>query len=326
MEQAQSYYSLLMRGRYTAYEVRIMLKIVESTREIVNTRGKYSDFLKSGFSLDNFNLNYAIPIKDIIGSKTHNYKPIYAAVEKLKHWDIEYYDKEAKKWYSTTMIYNIILEEGSGLLRFSCSKWLIDYITDFRNGGFRVYDFEAAMKLRNPFSARLYMLCSSMSKKIRYQMQGLREVLGIRNKFKLTADLERRVLKRAQKDMEALGINGFNYEIIRENPKNPRSKPLYIDISPVKRQKKERNIGEQLAEAKKEIPELLYNYLTVQLGFSGSEMVWNKQTICNFIKIGDWQTRLQNIVTRARRGRKGHGYIIQGLKDEYAAALEEGKV
>lgn len=326
MEQAQSYYSLMMHGRFTAYEVRIMLKIVESTQEIIRTRGRYCDFLKNGYSLDNINLNYSIPIKEIIGSKTHNYKPIYAAVESLKHWDIEYFDNSAKKWYSTTMIYNIILEEGSGLLRFSCSKWLIDYITDFNNGGYRVYDFETVMRLRNPFSARLYMICSSMSKKIRYKMQSLRETLGIGQKFKLTADLERRVLKKAQKDMAALGCNSFNYEIIRENPKNPRSKPLYIDISPVKRERKDKNIGQQIEEVKRDIPELLYNYFTRHLGFSGSEMVGNRTTIVSFLKIANWQQRLQDIVTRARRGRKGHGYIIQGLKDEYAEALSGGQV
>ena len=38
----------------------------------------------------------------------------------------------------TPFLYNIILEEGSGILRFSVAHWLVDYILDFTHGEFAV--------------------------------------------------------------------------------------------------------------------------------------------------------------------------------------------
>lgn len=315
MEIAQSYFSTIMKGRFSLYEQRIMLKIVESTREITKQRGSYAESLKKSFALDGINLNYAIPVREILGN-TNNYLPLKKAVEKLKHWDIEYYDQAKKKWYSTSMIYNIILEERVGVLRFSCSQWLIEYITDFRNGGYRSYELEIAIKLRNPFAARLYTIVNSMTKPLQYPFDGLREILGVKDQYKRIFDFERRVLQPARKEMQAVGATYFDYEIVREFPNRKRSKVKAIIIRPHKQKKMEQNISVSVAEIKQELPEMFVNYLYNNLGFSYMEIAKNKETLRRFSSLPDWQEKAVDIIDRCRRRGKGKFYIIAAFKAE----------
>lgn len=289
-----------------------MLKIVQRTR--VLTHGRYQDLLQRRLDTDGFNYNYAIPIAELAGGRSHNYKPIKDAARALKNWEIEYYDKASRKWYLTSMIDNIILEERAGILRFSCSKWLIDYIVDFRNGGYRSYDFERAMALRNPFAARLYLLTASQTSPRRYALGALKDILGVGGRYARLHDFIRRCVEPARAELEAAGANGFSYEIIRRYKDKPRSEPIGLILTPVKREHGSQNISERIKEAKASMPELLYQYLMQQWKFSAIELANNKDTLASFVSIGGWQEKFVDISDRARRKHKGHGYLIGAMK------------
>lgn len=314
--QAQSYYSVILRGRFNIYEMRIMLKIVQRTR--VLTDGRWNDLLKRRIDTSSLSLDYAIPVAELIGGKSHNYEPIKDAARAMKAWQIEFYEKERRIWHLASMIENVELDERAGILRFSTPKWLVDYMVDFRNGGYRSYDFEIAMSMRNPYAARFYLLTCSQTDDIYMQLDSFKKVLGIEGRYPKFYDFERRVLQPAMRELERRGVNGFVYREQREFKDNPRSAVKGVWIHPIKRGKKERNISEIVGEIKRDLPELFTQYLMIQWKFTSIEMANNKKTFLAFTSLEDWQNALIEISDRARRKRKGHGYLIEGMKGKIA--------
>lgn len=319
MQQAQSYYSVLFRGRYSIYEARLIVKIVNRARQLMKQLPKYTDFLTAAYKIDDLNVVMAFPVAELLGGKSHNYEPLKEAVRALKQWQVEYYDKEAKTWHLASMLDNATLNEREGMLTISCARWLLSFICDFSNGGYRSYCFEKAMSMRNPFAARMYMLTCSMSEPLTYSIQSLRQVLGVDVSHARVHDFFRRVLDPAMKELEEKQANGFRYEIIRKYKDKPHSKPLSVKLIPIKREGvKAKTAQERTEEIFESLPASLVNFLSLSAKFSYKEIQSNKETLAAFSKLDGWQNKIVDIVDRARRKGKNHGYIIQGIKGHVA--------
>lgn len=329
MYQAQSYYSVILKGQFSIYEMRILLNIVRRARLLMKGQGKYSDFLNQAYSVDGFNLVFAIPLSELAGGKSHNYTYIKEAARHMEHdWQIEYYDKQTRKWYLTSMIYNVQLDERSGVLVFSAAEWLVQYICDFRNGGYREYDFELAMSMRSPYAARLYLLTCSQTAPRVYSIDTLKSILGVADKYTRPNDFIRRCIEPARRELEKRNANGFSYEVLRQYAHKPHSTPVSLRFNPVKREKRSANITEQLSVIKEKIPPLLTQYMTRQLQFTYKELANNETALVSFVTMPSWETIFTDIVSRARRKSKGHGYIIAAMKSafkEYEQRESQGK-
>lgn len=319
MKQAQSYDSILMRGKFSVYELRIIAKIVQRAQPLLEAQGKFSEFMHQAYAMDGYNVVFHVPFSELAGDKTHNYGPLRRALRSLADtWQVEYWDRVKRVWCHTPIIYNVIVEERAGLVTFSCAEWFVRYIADFRRGGYRVYDYAVAVSLHNPFATRLYMLMSSVSRPVVYSLASLRSILGVDDKYARVSDFVRRVLKPAASELAAREVNGFRYELIREVEGRKHSAVKNIRLIPVKRSKVEINVSQQLVELSESLPEVLVQYLRTQLGFSINEMSGNKETLRKFVLLDDWQLKLGRMVDRMRKGRKNHGYLIQAMKNEVA--------
>lgn len=315
MKQAQSYNSVVMRCDFSIYEMRIMLFIVKRAQSLYQGR-KYSDVLKAGICTDGINMNFAIPISELLGGKSHNYEPLKESIRRMeKEWHVEYYDGYNRIWHTSSVIYNVSLEERTGLMKFSSAKWLMDYIADFKNGGYRIYDFELAMSLRNVNSARLYLLMCSQNSERTIGIEDLKKMLGAEGKYKQAGDFVKRCIEPAKKELEDKKCNGFVYSINREYNRK-RGKVVSLTFKPIKREEDSINISKQKELICEKIDNVLVNYLTYQLRFSMSEIKGNAKTLQKFQTLPDWQRIFGDIVDRARRKRKNHGYIIAAMKKE----------
>lgn len=316
MRQAQSYYSTIFKGRFTTYEMRIMFKIVQRARELMKSQGRYSDFMTRAYHTDGFNLVMAFPVSELIGGRTHNWASIKNAVRALKSWQVEFYDKDRKEWHIGSMVDNATLKERDGVLVVTCSQWLIDFITDFRNGGYREYTFEIAMSFHNPFAARFYILTASLNKPFVYPLDALREIMGVKDKYSRVHDFLRRVVDPAMSELEAKQANGFKYELVRRFKDKPKSEVTGLLIIPVKRELREQAVERQYADFDKAVPSSIRNFLSSQLHFSWKELRGNKDTLAAFCSLDGWQDKLLDITERCRRLGKNHGYIISAMKSE----------
>ena len=309
MEQKQSYLSTVVKGDMNLYEVRIFMLIVEQAQTVIEGE-KLKDIIGKAFSSDHLNINFSVQMKRLVANR-HHYEVVLDACEKLSKRFVKIRDEQGKRSFMTPFIYNIILEEGSGILRFSVTHWLVDYILDFTRGVCR-YDLQVALSFRSAYVARLYMLCAGQTRKFIVTVSFLKTFLGVEEKYKQTAMFLHRCIDPAVKEIEKKNVSGFRYETIT----GQRGKVEKIVIIPVKRgQEAERRV---LGQGSLSVfaPAILIRYLTISCGFSNRELKANKEVLGALTKKEDWQEIITRIAKFARAKDNPKRYIIGSLKKE----------
>lgn len=318
MKQAQSYYSVILHADFSIYQMRMFLLVVRRLRSL--TSAVINRQIASSYCTDGVHLNFAVPIRLLVGS-SHNYDAFKSSMRSMiasRNVVVEHYDCQEKIWRTAVLFDSIELHEREGVLKFSVNKWVVDYICDMR-GGYRVYDFENAMSLRNPNSARLYLLCSSISRPFTASFAELKKMLGVGSAYSRFSDFERRVLRPSASELENRNFNGFRYEVIRSVEHSKKAPVVGVRLWPIKREVK--NISDVKKEIVESLPSELSAYLISNCGFSVHEISANKATLKSFSKLPGWQDKFVDIIDRARRKRKNHGYIINALKNEINSKL-----
>ena len=309
MEQKQSYLSTVVKGDMNLYEVRIFMLIVEQAQTVIEGE-KLKSIVGKAFCSDRFNINFAVQMNRLVANR-HHYQVVLDACERLSKRFVKIRDEQGERLLMTPYLYNIVLEEGSGILRFSVAHWLVDYILDFTRGVCR-YDLQVALSFRSAYVARLYMLCAGQTRKFIVTVSFLKTFLGVEEKYKQTAMFLHRCIDPAVKEIEKKNVSGFRYETIT----GQRGKVEKIVIIPVKRgEEKERRI---LGQGSLSVfaPGILVKYLSMSCGFSNRELSANKEVLGELAKKENWQEIITRIVKFARAKDNPKRYIIGSLKKE----------
>lgn len=310
--QAQSFISTLMRVKFGVYETRLFMRIVQKCQALLpnnmfqarayQTPGQWS--YRFAFTLSSF-------------THSHNYNYVKAACENLKNITVEKYDTDKARWEMAGLITQAKIDEQSGLLILEVADWVCKMIIDFRKG-WRIYNLDNALRIRNPYALRMYLITCTQEKTIPYTVEQLKDTLLGKgnNKYKNNGDFIRRCIMPAQKELEDLHLNGFSYTTKKGNGAQ-KGRILSVNIKPVKRENKDENISATRKAIGEVIPDELLQYLTIGLGFTTRELKGkNLETIKKFITLPNWQGKFLSMVTRLRKARKGHGWLINAMKKE----------
>ena len=328
MNVIQSYLTTVMKGDFSLYETRIFVKIVEHANQLLNGQ-RITNILGTAVSVDGITANIEIPIKEILTDGTNDYGKVYKAACSLSNKTVEYYDRKKGKWakntapdgkggvrYYTHLIDNIRYPEGNGLIKFTCATWLLQYILDFVNGNFTMYDLATALSLPSAYCVRMYWLTCSMTKPIPYPIQMLREMLGVGDKYPRPKDFIRRVIAPPAKIFEQRGLNGYVYKAIHKHEDSRTSKITAILLIPVKRQETSTKQLAAKLPANSWIPAELRQYLSTKEQFTSEDFAKLKTDLFEFAKIPKWRDIIVHIANNAAKQRAGKGYIINGIRSE----------
>lgn len=310
MNVVQNYLVSIMRGNFSLYETRLFTKIVLQANTVIKGR-RATTLMGKAISADGINANMAIPISDIISDGSHDYESVIDAAGKLQDKTIEYYDRKTKKWtyYRDHLINNVRYTEGSGVIRFTVSMWLLEYILDFIGGNFSMYDFQNALKLPSAYAVRLYWLTCSMTAPVNYPLQMLRDMLGVGDKYRQNRDFIKRCISTPCKLLEKYSLNGFTFR-----KGTGRGKKACLVFSPVKRQSQSTSQLVAQASISAWVKPHVRNYLLTAAYFDNKELNSNKDTLFQFCKLPDCEDRIVRIVHRSREKSAGKGYIINAMK------------
>lgn len=328
MNVVQSYLTTIMHGDFSLYETRIFVKIVEHANQLIVGK-KVSSLLGKAVSVDGITANISIPIREILTDGTNDYSKVYKAACSLSNKSIEYYDRKKGKWssnaspdgkggvrYYTHLIDNIRYPEGDGMLKCTCATWLLQYILDFVNGNFSMYDLATALTLPTAYSVRMYWLTCSMSKPIPYPLQMLREMLGVGDKYPQPKDFIRRVIAPPAKVLEKRGLNGYAYKAIHKYEHSKTSKITAILLIPIKRQQQTPQQLTARLPANSWVPADLRQYLTTKFDFTNQDISKIKSDLFEFSRLHNWRDILVRIAHNAAKKRTGKGYIINAIRSE----------
>lgn len=308
---AQGYLATTMKGRFSALEMKIFTMIVRECQIVFNPDEKLAQKVGSIICADGVHVQMTLRVSEVLGGSSHNYKAVKQALSRLMEKQVEHYDYDKKQILFTPLIYNGVLELGTGLVRFECSKWVIQIILDFSKG-FSLYYFKSAMSLRRPAAMRLYMLLCNQYNAITFPLKYLKEMFGDADAYKQNTDFIRRVIVPAQKELEDRKLNGFDFEC-------GKSGRLITSITfrPIKREEPSQSSELSKYPLFMAVPKALQSYLQTQCQFTTKEIAANKDTIYNFTRVKGWEDKLMKIIENQRRKRANHGYIINAMKQAY---------
>lgn len=310
MNVIQSYFTTVMKGNFSLYEVRIFIKIVEQANQVIKG-SKGSDLLGRAFCTDGINANLSIPIKTLLTENSNDYTLVKKALISLSKKKIEMYDPVAKEWRYTPFISNIRKADGDGLVKFVVAKWLLNYIVDFMYCNFSAYNLAAALALPSAYAVRLYWLTCSMGSELDYTITMLRDMLGTGDHYPRNKDFIKRCIAPAERILKERDLNGFTFTKIVE-----KGKITKIHFVPVKREKTNYQVLQEEIANDQWCHPALRAYLTSQCGFTMRELKNNADTLKKFSSIDGWQDIITKIARRARKQRAGKGYYIKAIKSE----------
>lgn len=326
MNVVQNYLVSVMKADFSLYEIRIFCRIVAQANTVL--RGmKASQLMGKAFSADGVNINMTIPVKDLVTDGSHDYDACVQAANALLEKRVRYWSTKAGQWIETDgsnegrengdtyrgthLITSCEYVKGSGVIKISTTRWLMEFILNFVYGNFSMYDFEKCLTLPSAYAVRLYWLTCSLSRPVTYPYKMLREMLGVGNKYKQVGDFIKRCLETPRVILEANAMNGFDYH------KEGEGQKCKFTLFPVKRQAA---AGQQVQQVSIFVNPAVRQYLSTAAGFDLRELNHNQATLEQFSALPSCEDKLVQIVERARKKRAGKGYIINAMKSAVTEA------
>lgn len=307
MELVQSFLLSVTRVRLSLYEQRILTKIVEHGQEVLKGLSTLQyKFVENPYD----NEKIEVPIKYILTDGSKDYKKVYDACKALMARKFEFYDPRTKTYYADTVVHNVRHVVGSGKVSFQVSRVLYDVMFNF-SLGYKAYDLEKALSLPSPYAVRMYILLNKQEKPLTWDIEQLKEMFGVADKYKQTADFIKKVIEPARQALVHYSCNNFTYSRVFDG-----RKVTALRLFPVK--VKEQDMREYMEMSR----EQLVNVKALQLmmredyDFTWKEISTHKKVLQQFAQLPMCVEVLTGIITRARRKRMPKGYVINAIKAE----------
>lgn len=311
MELVQSFLLSVTRVRLSLYEQRILTKIVEHGQSVLQGLSPHQ-YKHIDNPFDNEKIE--VPIRYILTEKSKDYSKVIDACKALMSRKFEFYDPKTKTYYADTVIHNVIHVSGSGAVSFQVSRVLYDVMFNF-SLGYKAYDLEEALTLPTPYAVRMYVLLNGQKTPLTWDIEKLKEMFGVIDKYKQTRDFIKKVIEPARLALVNAKCNGFTYSRVTEGKKVTALRFFPVKISEEDRQQYAQLSKEMLVNRK-----AIEIMLVEDMQFTWKEIGANKATIDRFSQIQSATDTLMAIETRAKRKRMDKGYIINAMKSEIRIA------
>lgn len=310
----QSYIFTAAKYDFTAYEKRIMYRLVECAQdEIAGIKTK--DHLHKIQPVQ-LGREITLPTSSILrDEKDENYTIAKKAFLSLSKKHIIYEDEDY--WMATPIITKPKVSKKEGAVTFLVFDEIWKCILDFTKG-YRKFELIAAMQFKSVYAMRFYELMSGQTKPLFVALEGpggLRERFELQNKYKLTADFKRKVIDAAKKELDESSPYSF---VAKEEKKG--KKVIGWTLFPVFFEDREDPALQEQARmakitARLQINNNVYDYLRYSYNFDSKEINRNKKTLIEGQnRIPDFMGFLGELKKGARLAENPKGYVIGAIK------------
>lgn len=306
MDLKQSLCLSLCRTKLSLYEARILVRIVEHGQVALSGLflSEHLEHIQHTFKHEHM----AIPVRDILADGSNDYKKVIDAAKSMASRNIEYWDESKKKWAFSSIIFDVTSEAGT--IKFYVSNIFWDVLFDFTKG-YSWYDLKIALTLPTPSAIRLYMLFNGLKGPFTYNVEMLKKMLQVDDKYNQTADFIKRIVQPAKEAMDQAGGNTFTFTRCMKG-----RKVTGITVTPVIR----KAMGQQPADKEKFWAALIDKEIRMKLiydcGFSARMLKPHADLIQTLAANPMADEILSGIIHRMRTGSKGRGWVINALRSE----------
>lgn len=307
--------------------------------------GKVTPGLKEFSKVKNWK-EVEMEVAEIYEDFNDNYKAVKQALTTLSKKTLEYEDD--KIWKLCQIIVAPEVKKDSGKMVFRVVDDIWHCILDFSKG-FSRYEIKVALSLKSVYSMRMYEYCSGqkraqkMDHGFEIQIDTLRQMFRIGDKYKNTNDFLRRTLGVAKAELDKCSPWTFEYGIPIDGKKGKGGKIQKVWIKPIEQPQfvdqdlKRKTLTSKLTSrnALDIINPELYKWLREELRWPAASITSNKQNIVEAQNvIPDLYDRLPIWVARwetanAKNPKKYPSqiaYVIGAMKDEVRQFKGEASV
>lgn len=303
----------ISRAHLTTYEARLLLMAVKSGQVLLEGRALSHEH---GVLQHSYNMvEVAVPIRDITTDKGQHYEHVIKAAEMLSRKVFTWRDdtKQGKgNWVTCAWVLRAEHIAKSGSVKLILDKRFFDALYNFTFGYCKM-DLERALQFKTAAAARLYPLINTQKHPITYDIQKLKEMLGVQDKYQRGNDFVKRIIEPAKQEMTASQGNTFVYSV----NKGANNKIESITITTIHRATDhEKNAS--FANIREKLGREIMLLLMQHGGFTSMQVQRNLKTLEKFAKHPAAMELLLAIIQRARKKRPTNmqGYIINAIKSE----------
>ena len=199
-----------------------------------------------------------------------------------------------------------------GWVRFEIQPEVYRVLLDFSKG-FRKFDIAVAMKMKSPYSMRLYELMSGQKDPLEFRITELKKMFMLTDKYSNNSDFIRRVIAPAQKELDAKSPVSFRFKVRTSGVKI--FSIVFIPVVCQERQNPvlvERNLISQVSlmwDFSIEERKILY-----EIGFSDREIRNNYNLFRKAKSIVNLYETLVSIKHRSLTASNPQGYVVNTMK------------
>jgi len=306
----QSYILTTAKYDFDVYEKRILYRLIELAQQ--DLKGKKLD--------SNYQINKTlfddrlvkIPISAFLKDDADkNYSRIKRALEKLRSKTLEYEDE--KTWQLIGIIEKPKIDKYDSFVEFEVPAMVWRAILSFARG-FRKYELKTAMEFDSVYAMRFYELFSGQKAPITYNIDNLKVIFKIEDKYKQLHDFMRYVVIAAKEELDKKSPYSFEYSFVKTGRKVTAITfhPFYIPENRdpnLERKKLQKQVSVNWSLERPEIEYLKQNfdYNTKEINNNIELFSLAKQHL-NFID------ELVALKAKTRGKTNPKGYIVRALK------------
>lgn len=276
---------------------------------------------------------YPINIKKFLGLSGHEkiggeqYKQVHDTAERLMEKIITIRNWEDTGYLTTAFIASAETTEDGEFVEIEVSKKLKPYLIELETV-FTQYQLRNILKLNSGYSIRIYELLKQWLKarKKEFDIDELKEFLGISEKYKRFDNFERRVLKVAKKEINKHTDIDIDYKKIKRG-----RKITHIAFS----------IRPSVRDTETEVLDVLYDdeeFENIKNKMNLSDKKLNKKQVLKLYEIAGQKTNHINAVdvydyvklnveyTNEKSPDNYYAYLKKALKDDFSGAITILKV
>ena len=318
------------KGNFSLYEMRILARLVEIAQSEIDNKKPISQQLYELYLCPDISGNVdryiVLPISSILDDNNgNNYARVKKAfvdlAGKVFSWD---YKNETR---IDQMIYKVRIQKGTGKVSFYVSEWVWTAILDLTKG-YRRYEILSFLRLRSTYSMILYTIISGQKKPLYYTVDGLRDLLGLNDKYSRPASIVERILEPVKKELDATTPYSFDYKVKRGGKKEDGlTSPIigFTFIPILHDENKDPNIFRREKYAKLTAragleSSLVYDFLHNEMDFDSKQIKANMETIKRGLRVIGESEFIDFIKEVAENGcpnaNNPKGYLIGAIKQK----------
>ena len=210
-----------------------------------------------------------------------------------------------------------------GWVRFEIQPEVYRVLLDFSKG-FRKFDIAVAMKMKSPYSMRLYELMSGQKDPLEFRIAELKKMFMLSDKYSNNSDFIRRVIAPAQKELDAKSPVSFRFKVRKAGVRI--FSIVFIPVACQERQNPvlvERNLISRVSlmwDFSVEERKVLY-----EIGFSDREIRNNYNLFRKAKSTVNLYETLVSIKHRSLTASNPQGYVVNTLKHIISEFEGKGK-